>query len=494
MGEHSPAQRVIAVGGGKGGVGKSIVTANLATALARQGLRTVVFDADLGAPNLHTLFGIEQPACTFEDFLDGQRATLAEVMIDSGVPGLKLICGAPQATLGAVARGPQAKRRLIRELGRLDTDCLLIDVGAGVDHTSIDFFNAGDLRLLVLTPEITSLQNGYSFLKMAIYRRLQRFVSRHPRGALLSESLGGRAFEIGSSMARISTFFSVIDSEAPELGEPIRLLVDEFAVGMVGNQLLKQDDRNVLHAVQRMNHQFLGLETEVMACFRSNPRVRASVNQGRPFALQASTDYDVAEYARLARRVLAVDLGRQRRLRAQIVDALTRGSVPTLVTFGFESMDVPGEAAVAAPEPVPVPTLPPAASEPAAELEIDLADEWTEELSRQSRSGARVDAPTYVELNLGGHWHLGSLIELSSTRAYLTGIHTGAALLPQKETALRLVSMGHAPDVDDDEAANVAVRLHRYDASSGRLTIEFCDPTAARLVATLCRGAVRQAG
>ena len=497
MAELAPGRRIIAVGGGKGGVGKSIVTANLATALAKTGLRTVIFDADLGAPNTHTMFGIQQPARTLEDFLDGQHPSLADVMIESGVPGLRLICGTPQATLGAVARGPNAKRRLIRELANLPVDCLLIDVGAGVDHTSIDFFNAGDLRLLVLTPEITSLQNGYSFLKMAIYRRLQRFVQRHPLGSRLAEALGGRAFEIGSSMAKISTFFSVIDSEAPELGRPIRLLVEEFVCGMVGNMLLKQDDRNVMQAVQNMNKQFLGLDTELMACFRTNPRVRASVNAGKPFALQASDDYDVAEYARLARRVIHFDLSKQKRLRAQIVEALSRSATPASVQFGFESVDVPVEEPAAPPAVAQVHTpaalaeatpVPAAHAEPESEIEID---EWTEELSRQSRSGIRLDRTTYVELNLGGHWHLGSLVELSSSRAYLTGIHT-SQMKPHQESALRLVQMGRAPTVDDDEPAAMAVRLDRYDAQKGQLVIEFCDPTSARLVAQLCGTQVRQ--
>src|SRR5689334_1766601 len=102
MGAYLPGKRVVAVGGGKGGVGKSLVTANLATSFARLGLRTIVFDADLNAPNLHTMFGIERPERTLEDFLDGTFATLGEVMLDSGVPGVQLICGSPQATLGGI--------------------------------------------------------------------------------------------------------------------------------------------------------------------------------------------------------------------------------------------------------------------------------------------------------------------------------------------------------------------------------------------------------
>jgi flagellar biosynthesis protein FlhG len=484
MGAYLPGKRVVAVGGGKGGVGKSLVTANLATSFARLGLRTIVFDADLNAPNLHTLFGIERPERTLEDFLDGTFASLGEVMLDGGVAGLQLICGSPQATLGGIARDAEARRRLIKALARLDTDCLLIDVGAGLDHTSLDFFNAGDLRLLVLTPEITSLQNGYSFLKMAMYRRLQRFVAHHPAGERLSTSLGGRAFEIGSSMSKLSTFLEVVDGEAPELSRPIRLLAAEYAVGLVGNMLLKQDDRNVMHAVARMNQQFLNLETEVLACFRTNPKIRASINQGKPFALGASSDYDVAEYARLARRLLGLDLDKLRKLRAQIVDALAKTSVP--VAFGFEGMDVPVEEDAPSGVHMPAP-----AAAPAAAADDPEADEFIEEISRASRSGIRVDGPTYVELNVGGHWHLGSLVELSSTRACLTGIHTGGKL-QEEPTAMRLVNLrgAHHDDDDDDEASQVPVKLHRYDAASGRLTLELCDPTSARLLMTLCRGAV----
>ena len=81
--------------------------------------------------------------------------------------------------------------------------------------------------------------------------------------------------------------------------------------------------------------------------------------------------------------------------------------------------------------------------------------------------------------------------QLSSSRAYLTGIHT-SQLRPKQESALRLVQMGRAPTVDDDEPAAMPVRLDRYDASKGQLVIEFCDPTSARLVASLCGTQVRQ--
>src|SRR5205823_10349069 len=83
------ARRVIAVGGGKGGIGKSLVSANLGIALAQKGKRVVLVDADLGGANLHTCLGVAQPQVTLSDFVSKKVNTLDELMIDVGVPHLK---------------------------------------------------------------------------------------------------------------------------------------------------------------------------------------------------------------------------------------------------------------------------------------------------------------------------------------------------------------------------------------------------------------------
>src|SRR5262249_31079671 len=85
--------RIWAVGGGKGGVGKSVVTSSLAAAMAGLGRRVAVIDADLGAANLHTLLGAARPRVTLSHFLTGEVDTLAEVMVQTSVPNLWLVSG-----------------------------------------------------------------------------------------------------------------------------------------------------------------------------------------------------------------------------------------------------------------------------------------------------------------------------------------------------------------------------------------------------------------
>src|SRR6476661_2364377 len=88
------ARRIVAVGGGKGGIGKSLVSANLGIALAQRGSSVVLVDADLGGANLHSCLGVSQPSASLSDFLDKRVDRLEQTAVETGISGLRLISGA----------------------------------------------------------------------------------------------------------------------------------------------------------------------------------------------------------------------------------------------------------------------------------------------------------------------------------------------------------------------------------------------------------------
>ena len=96
------APRIWAVGGGKGGVGKSAVASSLACAIAGTGRRCTLIDADLGGANLHTLLGVPRPRRTLSHFLSGEVQSLADLLVPTSVPNLSLVSGNE-----ALARGPR---------------------------------------------------------------------------------------------------------------------------------------------------------------------------------------------------------------------------------------------------------------------------------------------------------------------------------------------------------------------------------------------------
>jgi len=155
-------RRIVAVGGGKGGIGKSLVSANLGIALARAGHRVTLVDVDLGGANLHTCLGINQPQGTLSDVLT--RGTRLETLAaPTGIENLSLVSGAMDALDAANPRA-QARARLVEQLQTLDTDYLVLDLGAGTSLHTIDFFLLADHTVLVLLPEPTSVENAYRYL------------------------------------------------------------------------------------------------------------------------------------------------------------------------------------------------------------------------------------------------------------------------------------------------------------------------------------------
>ena len=458
--------RIIAVGGGKGGVGKSLVSTNLAVALAKAGARVVMLDADLGAPNLHTMFGITRPQRTLEDFLGGRSATLDEVALPTSVPGLRLICGA-EGGLGSANPTFQTKQKLLAQLGTLAADCLLIDVGAGVDLNTIDFFNAADTRLVVIVPEITSLQNGYGFLKIALFRRLQRATAGLRVSEKLTAVFGKKAFEIGSTMDRVSTFFSMLEDEVPELVTHFRRLLEEFNAQLVGNMLHRPADGNALFGMQRLIRERLGLNVEVAASLRQNPQIRTTVNSGRPFAAVAPiSDPDMFEFTQLATRVLRQDLSPLRKIREDFMRAMNQRPLdPGLdqrFQFGLDGLELetpPATHVVREPRP--------AASAPSTAT-------FASELGQLKRHAPRVQVQLAIEVNFDGRWYLGKLTEVNEGGGLVTGLRA-----PQSWRGAR----GTLRAVDDLRGAGpITCAVHSIDEAAGKLIVRFDDTAASKRV------------
>ncbi|MBW2266646.1 MAG: P-loop NTPase [Deltaproteobacteria bacterium] len=168
-----------AVGGGKGGVGKSVVSLLLAFWLARKGKQTILVDTDLGGANLHTLLGIKSPSRTLNDFIAKKYDSLEEICIESEIENLRLICGASEVLSLANPQFAQ-KVKIIQGVLKLDCDYVILDLGGGASFNFLDFFLVSHQKILVLTPQPTSIQNSYGFMRNAVYRRLTQLSRQIP--------------------------------------------------------------------------------------------------------------------------------------------------------------------------------------------------------------------------------------------------------------------------------------------------------------------------
>lgn len=160
--------RVITVTSGKGGVGKTNITINLAIALSEQGQRVIILDADFGLANIDVLFGIV-PQYTLLDVIKGKKNIL-EVLTD-GPRNTKFISGG-SGVEDLVKLDRQQIARFVENMAMLDklADIIIVDTGAGLSENVMSFVIAADEVLLVTTPEPTSITDAYALIKMVSNR------------------------------------------------------------------------------------------------------------------------------------------------------------------------------------------------------------------------------------------------------------------------------------------------------------------------------------
>lgn len=161
--------KTYAVTSGKGGVGKTNVSANLGIAFASLGQRTVIIDGDVGLANLDVILGQKAPL-TLQNVLSGEVG-LSQALCH-GPGGIQFVAGGSGLEALVNLNGPQAER-FLNEIAALElhTDILIFDTGAGIDNNVLTFLGAADETLVVVTPDPASLADGYATIKALLTRK-----------------------------------------------------------------------------------------------------------------------------------------------------------------------------------------------------------------------------------------------------------------------------------------------------------------------------------
>jgi flagellar biosynthesis protein FlhG len=155
--------RIITVASGKGGVGKTNVSVNMALAYARLGKKVVLMDADLGMANVHVMLNMV-PKWTLYNVIRKQK-TMKEIMLDTGY-GISVVAGA--SGFSRIANLEEEERQdFIEELDTLsNADVIIIDTSAGVSNNVLDFIAAADDAVIITTPEPTAITDAYGIIKI----------------------------------------------------------------------------------------------------------------------------------------------------------------------------------------------------------------------------------------------------------------------------------------------------------------------------------------
>lgn len=238
----------ISVGSGKGGTGKSMVIANLAMVLAKAGYRVCVVDLDIGGPDIHILYGMFDPKPTLTDFLTRKIEHISDAIHTFDYFGVQLVPGTGD-TLHTANMTYQQKQRLLRSLATIDTDVLLIDVGAGTSYHTLDFFMYSDIQICVTSPEPTSIMDFYTFLQLATLRKaLGSFLSQGDVGKALREN----------KYESLNQVFEVAESFQPGAREKAQRALNTFNPLLVVNKIGSGTKINLLK-LRKLAAKYLGI-------------------------------------------------------------------------------------------------------------------------------------------------------------------------------------------------------------------------------------------
>ena len=294
------SRRVVSVGGGKGGIGKSLVSANLGIELARRGKRVVLVDADLGGANLHTTLGIDLPRRTLSDFIERKVSRIEDVVTPTGIPNLGLVSGALDHLDAANPRYAQ-KMRLLRQVQQMDVDYAVLDLGAGTHTNVLDFFLVSDHGVLVLVPEPTAVENAYRFVKAAFWRRMRNVAQVYGYDPLIRAVTEGRAFK--SPVELVAS----VGERDPEAGANLARHLAAFRPRLVVNQARTEQDADIGRAVVAAWRKYFGLEMDYLGYIGYDDEMWRAVRARRPLLVERPDAIAAKAFATVADSLLALD-------------------------------------------------------------------------------------------------------------------------------------------------------------------------------------------
>jgi flagellar biosynthesis protein FlhG len=298
------SQRVIAVGGGRGGVGKTLLTVNLGVFFAQLGRNVVVCDADPFGSNLHAVLGLAAPPLTTLEAIELGRAA----PIPTSVPGLQLLPTAYDSMSATPAR-PSRKTHWSRQLQHLNADYVLLNLGASTAPATLDLFQQADISIAVTAPEPPAIETTYGFFRALYARSLRRALMKERFRLRVAERTIAELSPLASPreiIAAIQRFDEgVAKTAALELGR----LMPRLVVG----QTRLRSDLELGPAMSVVSERFLGIHVDYLGHIEHDDAVWLTVRRRQPLLIDSPTSKSGRNIERVARRILALLAARDSR-------------------------------------------------------------------------------------------------------------------------------------------------------------------------------------
>ena len=268
--------QIIPIASGKGGVGKSLLSANLAIALGQSGKKVVLVDLDLGASNLHLVIGHHPGSASLGSWFT-EKSDFKDIVTPTDYRNVSFIAGDSQIPDLTSLKHAQ-KVKLIRNLNNIDADYVILDLGAGTHQFILDMFLLSPQGIVVTAPAVTATLNGYLFLKNAVFRLLYTTFKRGTPGRQYLDELK----KDSNTMQKlyIPQLVQQLYQVDPQHTQLFMNRMSQFRPRLVMNMIEDPKDADKVSRIKNSCNQYLGLDIEYLGVlFRDMLQDKALASQ-----------------------------------------------------------------------------------------------------------------------------------------------------------------------------------------------------------------------
>ncbi len=301
-------KKIIAVGGAKGGIGKSMLACNLGVYLSSQGYQTLMVDLDLGGANLHLYLGETRLRASINDFLTGGVSALSDILMASKY-GPALI-GGDSSQLGSANISFTAKMRLLKSLRGLGADYVIIDLGSDTSFNILDFFLSADIQLILSTCEPASYLEAYNFIKVGLYRRLNRWAAEKDDLPRKNFALKELIFEAtypgnGRKVKNLQELKARVQQQHPEFFPYLQKTIESYQPALVINKVRPGEKvAPVVHRLQEVAGKMLGIQVRFLGAMSYAEEIHQSLQELTPLVAVNSKCQAAKELAAIMQNLL----------------------------------------------------------------------------------------------------------------------------------------------------------------------------------------------
>lgn len=295
--------QILPIASGKGGVGKSLLSANLAIALGQAGKKVVLADLDLGASNLHLALGHNVKNNSIGTYLT-DKSSFQSIIEATEYENVSFIAGDSQIP-GLTTLKAAQKTKLLRNFHSIDADFLILDLGAGTHQIILDMFLQSPQGILVTAPTVTATLDGYLFLKNSVFRLLNTTFKRGTAGHAYLEQLKQNSDAMKSIyIPKLVDNLFTVDPVNTAL---FKSRMNQFKPRLVMNMIDDPKDADRAQRIRNSCSQYLGMDLEYLGLMYRDQLQDKALSSRLPVIIYKPNCLLSQAIYRIAEKVLAAE-------------------------------------------------------------------------------------------------------------------------------------------------------------------------------------------